>query len=94
LEEIMDENGEISAESAETIANSAALSLDKGSADDEAIDVSGPNQEDSVPDSFMNGQIRALNGEIADDEYAADAINYQLLLGKIDALLERLKLDA
>lgn len=45
-------------------------------------------------DPMMNGQIRTLNGEIAGDEFAADAINYQTLLGKIDNLLERLKLDA
>ncbi|ESZ92415.1 hypothetical protein SBOR_7223 [Sclerotinia borealis F-4128] len=45
-------------------------------------------------DPPMSGQIRTLNGEIAGDEFAADAINYQTLLGKIDTLLERLKLDA
>ena len=38
--------------------------------------------------------IRTLDGEIVDDEFAGDAMNYQLLLGKIDALLERLRLDA
>jgi len=42
----------------------------------------------------MEGQIRTLNGEIAGDEFAADAINYEVLLGKIESLLERLKLDA
>ena len=41
-----------------------------------------------------NGAIRTLDGEIAGDEFASDAINYQLFLGKIDGLLERLKLDA
>ncbi|MCJ1249631.1 hypothetical protein MMC30_006857 [Trapelia coarctata] len=41
-----------------------------------------------------NGAIRTLGGEVAGDEFAADALNYQILLGKIDALLERLKLDA
>jgi ankyrin repeat/BTB/POZ domain-containing protein 1 len=40
------------------------------------------------------GEIRTLDGDIAGDEFASDAINYQVLLGKIDALLERLKLDA
>ncbi|KAL3426585.1 BTB/POZ domain-containing protein [Phlyctema vagabunda] len=40
------------------------------------------------------GEIRTLDGEIAGDEFAADAINYQVLLGKIDTLLEKLKLDA
>ncbi|KAF7908682.1 uncharacterized protein EAF01_004437 [Botrytis porri] len=50
--------------------------------------------QSSALDPMMNGQIRTLNGEIAGDEFAADAINYQTLLGKIDNLLERLKLDA
>lgn len=39
-------------------------------------------------------EIRALNGEIAADEFAADAINYQVLIDKIDLLLDKLKLDA
>src|SRR5438045_1364882 len=43
---------------------------------------------------FGNGEIRTLNGDIAGDEFANDAINYQILLGKVDKLLERLKLDA
>ncbi|PHH89967.1 hypothetical protein CDD83_4828 [Cordyceps sp. RAO-2017] len=30
----------------------------------------------------------------ADDDFASDAVNYHLLLGKIDAMLDRLKLDA
>lgn len=48
----------------------------------------------SVIDPTTNGQIRTLDGKIVGDEFAADAINYQVLLGKIDTLLERLKLDA
>ena len=43
---------------------------------------------------MLNGAVRTLDGEIAGDEFAGDAINYQILLGKIDALLDRLKLDA
>lgn len=42
----------------------------------------------------MKGAIRTLDGELAGDEFAGDAINYQILLGKIDDLLEKLKLDA
>ena len=55
--------------------------------DDEAIDVSCNNVA-------VEGQIRTLDGEIAGDEFAGDAVNYQLLLGKIDGLLDRLRLDA
>ena len=41
-----------------------------------------------------NGAFRTLDGEIAGDEFASDAVNYQILLGKIDTLLDNLKLDA
>jgi len=47
-----------------------------------------------VPDSSMNGEFRTLNGEMAEDEFAAAEVNYEVLIGKIDALLERLRLDA
>lgn len=40
------------------------------------------------------GVIRTLDGEVAGDEFAQDAMNYQILLGKIDHLLENLRLDA
>ncbi|KAE9380055.1 hypothetical protein N431DRAFT_552296 [Stipitochalara longipes BDJ] len=96
LEDIMDENGELHAEAAQAIASAADTR-------DEAIDVKAPPSEltkaemipvDSTSNPFRNGEIRTLDGEIAGDEFAADAINYQVLLGKIDTLLERLKLDA
>ncbi|KAL9637788.1 MAG: hypothetical protein Q9204_001742 [Flavoplaca sp. TL-2023a] len=73
------------------------------SEEDEGVDVSGletktqetrlENGEDGDVPQF-NGAIRTLDGEVAGDEFASDAVNYQILLGKIDALLERLKLDA
>ena len=93
----MDENGEINSEAAQAISVASGTSVAK----DEAIDVDNPQQQrpeekvtDPTLDPFMNGEIRTLNGDIAGDEFAADAINYQVLLGKIDKLLERLKLDA
>ncbi|PQE04868.1 btb poz domain-containing protein [Rutstroemia sp. NJR-2017a BBW] len=73
----------------------AALPQEGSTADekpDEAIDVAPIKEE--IPDPTFNGQIRTLDGEIVTDEFAADAINYQVLLGKLDKLLERLKLDA
>jgi ankyrin repeat/BTB/POZ domain-containing protein 1 len=94
---MMDENGEISSEAAQAISVASGASVEK----DEAIDVDNPQQQrlegkvvDPTLDPFMNGEIRTLDGDIAGDEFAADAINYQVLLGKIDKLLERLKLDA
>ncbi|KAI9056044.1 hypothetical protein LZ554_000975 [Drepanopeziza brunnea f. sp. 'monogermtubi'] len=65
--------------------------------DDEGLDrstVQESNAPDSVSKPFPNGQIRTLDGEVAGDEFAADAINYQVLLEKIDRLLDKLKLDA
>lgn len=96
---MMDENGELSAEAAQAISDAAAPANEKLIATDEAIDMSsqqplGPAETDPKLDPFSNGQIRTLDGDIAGDEFASDAINYQVLLRKIDALLERLKLDA
>ena len=46
-----------------------------------------------APD-LAGGAVRTLDGEIAGDEFAQDAINYQILLGKVDRLLDNLRLDA
>lgn len=69
--------------------------------EDEGVDVGSlPNGDaaradlDFSSETMMNGTIRTLDGEIAGDELEGDAINYQILLGKIDGLLHRLKLDA
>lgn len=65
--------------------------------EDEGIDMRPAEGADlATPGETLlqTGEVRTLDGEIAGDEFAADAINYQILLGKIDRLLERLKLDA
>ncbi|KAL7934177.1 hypothetical protein V8C35DRAFT_36460 [Trichoderma chlorosporum] len=67
LEEMMDEDGEMSDQMVAALANGMA----------------------EVADG-----VGTLDGETAEDEFASDAINYQLLLQKIDAMLESLKLDA
>jgi ankyrin repeat and BTB/POZ domain-containing protein 1 len=99
LEEMMDENGELSAGAAQAVSDAAVPANEKLIATDEAIDMTRQQPLSSADidpnlDPFSNGQIRTLDGDIAGDEFASDAINYQLLLRKIDALLERLKLDA
>lgn len=38
--------------------------------------------------------IRTLDGAVAEDEFSEDAMNYQILMGKLDTLLETLNLDA
>ncbi|KIW09229.1 uncharacterized protein PV09_00156 [Verruconis gallopava] len=50
--------------------------------------------EKPAGDSSVEGVIRTLDGEEIDDEFAQDAMNYRILLNKIDLLLEKLKLDA
>jgi ankyrin repeat and BTB/POZ domain-containing protein 1 len=66
--------------------------------EDEGVDVSSGSPPKDEPDAYapdmLGGAVRTLDGELAGDEFAQDAINYQILLGKIDRLLERLKLDA
>ncbi|RMZ83556.1 hypothetical protein DV738_g971, partial [Chaetothyriales sp. CBS 135597] len=66
--------------------------------DDEGVDVSTPSNLKTIavtaPEVTLQGVVRTLDGDEVGDEFAADAFNYQLLLGKIDALLERLNLDA
>ncbi|KZZ98959.1 BTB/POZ fold protein [Moelleriella libera RCEF 2490] len=42
----------------------------------------------------QSATMRTLDGTVVEDEFDSDAINYQLLVGKIDAMLERLNLDA
>ncbi len=87
----MDEDGHIA-----TAADTEAISK---SPEDEAIDVSSYSPDKTpVPadleTQFATGGVRTLDGEIAGDEFARDAVNYGILLGKIEGLLERLRLDA
>lgn len=50
--------------------------------------------EPEAEEKVQNGVIRTLDGKVAADEFDSDAINYEVLMGKIDDMLERLKLDA
>jgi ankyrin repeat and BTB/POZ domain-containing protein 1 len=45
-------------------------------------------------DQGLSETVRTLDGEVTGGECATDAGTYQMLLGKIDSLLDRLKLDA
>lgn len=54
-----------------------------------------PMAEEAAPAAnHDHGVVRTLDGDVAGDEFASDALNYQILLGKIDALLDSLRLDA
>ncbi|KAM0700213.1 hypothetical protein Q7P35_011933 [Cladosporium inversicolor] len=70
-------------------------SSDRAIGDDEGYAGSPPGA-DTTPDmeGHTEGIVRTLDGEIAGDEFAQDAMNYQILLGKIDQLLEELTLEA
>jgi ankyrin repeat/BTB/POZ domain-containing protein 1 len=93
LEDVMEENESIKVDD-------EALKLT--ALPDEAIDMEAPvsNIEDQMvtePDysrPLVGDEIRTFDGKIAEDEIAADALNHQYLLEKIDLLLEKLNLDA
>ncbi|KAK7209355.1 hypothetical protein V2G26_016533 [Clonostachys chloroleuca] len=91
LDEFMDENGEIDAAAAATIAGQAATNGDATATGDGTEIPAAPVGEKG---ENGDGALRTIDGKAAEDEFASDAINYQLLLGKIDVMLDRLKLDA
>lgn len=83
LDEMMEENPELKGDALADAMNDLGVSENEG--DRLASDIEGP---------LATTAIRTLDGEVAGDEFAQDAINYQILLGKIDRLLENLNLDA
>jgi ankyrin repeat and BTB/POZ domain-containing protein 1 len=95
LDEMMDEDAEAAA---------AASLQDQKSIpppEDEGVDVhsglTSPGEEAGfAPDlEFLESQgiVRTLDGDVAGDEFAQDAMNYQILLGKLERLMETLGLD-
>ncbi|KUI56081.1 BTB/POZ domain-containing protein 3 [Cytospora mali] len=98
LEEIMDENGEIDAEAVEGIIAANEENPDMArEADIDDVGKQTPEVATVAPAPVTEGGagvVRTLEGEVVEDEFDLDAMNYQILLGKIDTLLERLKLDA
>ncbi|ROV91625.1 hypothetical protein VSDG_07923 [Cytospora chrysosperma] len=110
LEEIMDENGEIDAEAVEGLAAAAATTTTTtgeehaGTAGGSGADGDGEQVPEVAAVAPADGAgpvaeggagvVRTLEGEVVEDEFDLDAMNYQILLGKIDTLLESLKLDA
>lgn len=102
LEEMMDENaavaiGQGNADPASNregphIANNIVNSTDTVKA--EATDAH--RSDDSEMHQLLFGEVDERNEEEATegDGFKGDAIKYKVLLGKIDALLDRLKIDA
>lgn len=60
----------------------------------ETTDTSVIIDDSTIKNPMLNDGIRTLDGAFVSDEFESDALNYQLLLGKIEVLLERLDLDA
>ncbi|KAI1494018.1 BTB/POZ domain-containing protein [Biscogniauxia mediterranea] len=94
LEEIMDENGEISAEVVGSLASPADSTGNANGTADNGIEPAKKDTADKSELPKLKGTVRTLDGELVEDEFASDAINYQVLLQKIDVMLEKLKLDA
>jgi ankyrin repeat/BTB/POZ domain-containing protein 1 len=91
LDEMMDENA---ARKASTEADLVDAMGDFALEDGVPDKVQQEENLASVEQQIAAGVIRNLDGEEVGDEFAQDAMNYQILLGKIDTLLEKLNLDA
>ncbi|KAI0143830.1 BTB/POZ domain-containing protein [Xylariaceae sp. FL1272] len=95
LDEALEESEEIAEQQAnEADLNGAGEAPQQDSIEPQKIASATESEKTSAEKSGANGTIRTLDGEVAEDEFASDAINYQLLLQKIDLMLENLKLDA
>lgn len=83
-----------SAEAGAQLADSAVKedAVGKGANGDDAIVTAAADVNDAQ--EIANGVLRTLDGKLVEDEFDSDALNYQILLGKIDSLLARLGLDA
>jgi hypothetical protein len=98
LDEMLDESAEIEA-SAVGALNSQLQAMNhtgklSGALGSEEIAVTSPQEVVTANQVLVDGGVRTLDGKLAEDEFASDAINYQVLLRKIDIMLEKLKLDA
>lgn len=102
LDEMLDEEGEIRPEAVEGLvaANGERLEPTKETGTNGAApEVTAVTVEDASlgkegGGGGGTGGVRTLEGEVVDDEFDLDAMNYQILLRKIDNMLEELKLDA
>jgi ankyrin repeat/BTB/POZ domain-containing protein 1 len=94
LDEMMDENAAIQAVKDATDGEVAEAMGDFALEDKSPETAGKPNTMPLEQQVAAAGVIRNLDGEEVGDEFAQDAMNYQILMGKIDTLLEKLDLDA
>lgn len=103
LDEMLDEEGEIRPEAVEGLV--AANEEGREAAKDVGTNgvATDGNATAAADDTSLHqeavgggggGGVKTLEGEEVDDEFDLDALNYQILLRKIDTMLEKLKLDA
>lgn len=102
LDEMLDEEGEIRPEAVEGL----VAANEEGREATEEVGTNGAatdgNATVAADDTSLHqeagggggGGVKTLEGEEVDDEFDLDAMNYQILLRKIDTMLEKLKLDA
>ncbi|KAI3341030.1 BTB/POZ domain-containing protein [Ustulina deusta] len=91
-------SGEIDASAAETL-SSRLEAMDgtrdlPGALDAEQAVTRATWETMATNKAAADGGVRTLDGELVEDEFASDAVNYRVLLQKIDIMLEKLKLDA
>jgi ankyrin repeat and BTB/POZ domain-containing protein 1 len=97
LDEMLDEEGEIRPEAVEELvaANGEGGEIAKeADSNGAATDATPGAAHDDISPQKEGDGVKTLEGEVVDDEFDLDAMNYQILLKKIDNMLERLKLDA
>lgn len=86
LDEMMDEDAAIKASTESDLADAIGdVSLVDQSADEATV---------PIGQQIAAGAIVNLDGDPVSDEFLQDAMNYRILLGKIDTLLEQLNLEA
>lgn len=99
LDDMLDDNGEIDAEVVQALSshpNGVIASVEATNDGLQGAPPEGGANEAVLPEApeRPEGVMRTLDGKLVEDEFASDAINYQILLQKIDSILDKLKLDA
>ncbi|KAH7634967.1 hypothetical protein B0T09DRAFT_405119 [Sordaria sp. MPI-SDFR-AT-0083] len=100
IEEMLNEEGEIDAAQVEGLAAEAEdgeirpEQPSDGHREPEGEDEGRSTERDAQEGGGGGGGVRTLDGKLVEDEFVSDAVNYHILLEKIDKLLDRLKLGA
>ncbi|KAK0718866.1 hypothetical protein B0T21DRAFT_386538 [Apiosordaria backusii] len=68
----------------------------EGELEYQGLDLEGPDVGGDEGGKGVGGEggVVTLDGVVVEDEFASDAVNYHILVEKIDRMLEKLKLDA